>query len=220
MHSNPSTTVHHSTLHQGKVAHCLFLTDQICQFSNAFCRWSTTMLRTMQMIRLFVISVYQRREKAINLALLCVEKKRPWRGRSKATCHQTDPRVRRMMICQLGSDISQLQGVTSERGCHAKLYFLKGGKYSRVNSTTNLFLVIWYQGVLPHQIMATHFLKPENNYLTQKTSLKLINSKCLEDGLVFTFQGFPFQTHVWSILWRLWVTQGSLQISVLKELFL
>ena len=107
MHSNPSTTVHHSTLHQGKVAHCLFLTDQICQFSNAFCRWSTTMLRTMQMIRLFVISVYQRREKAINLALLCVEKKRPWRGRSKATCHQID--LVGMMICQLVYDISQLQ---------------------------------------------------------------------------------------------------------------
>ena len=88
----------------------------------------------------------------------------------------TGPHIREGMPCQTRF---------SERG-----EVFKG----KLNSKTNLFLVIWYQGVWPHQIMATHFLKPENKYLTQKTSLKLINSKCLEDGLVFTFQGFPFQS--------------------------
>ena len=159
-----------------------FVTFQTLFAGDQACRWSD-----------YLSFQNERREKAINLALVCVEKA-TLTGKVKSDMSSNRAPGQRMMICQLGSDISQLQGLTSERGCHAKLDFLKGGKYSRVNSTTNLFLVIWYQGVLPHQIMATHFLKPENKYLTQKTSLKLINSKCLEDGLVFTFQGFPFQS--------------------------
>ena len=66
--------------------------------------------RSMQMIRLFVILEWKTWKS--NKSCTHVRgKKRPWRGRSKATCHQIDPV--RMMICQLVSDISQLQGVTS-----------------------------------------------------------------------------------------------------------
>ena len=68
--------------------------------------------RSMQMIRLFVILEWKTWKS--NKSCTHVRgKKRPWRGRSKATCHQIDPV--RMMICQLVSDISQLQGVTSGR---------------------------------------------------------------------------------------------------------
>ena len=91
MHWNLSGATH--TLHILHQNHCLFSAGRICQFSNTFYRWSTTMSEHANDYLSFCM---ERREKAINLADTHARKKSDPGlevGRSKATCHQIDPPV-------------------------------------------------------------------------------------------------------------------------------
>ena len=76
MHWNLSGATH--TLHILHQNHCLFSAGRICQFSNTFYRWSTTMSEHANDYLSFCM---ERREKAINLAdTHARKKKRPWLG--------------------------------------------------------------------------------------------------------------------------------------------
>ena len=81
-------------------------------------------------------------------SLVCVEKA-TLTGKVKSDMSSNRAPGQRMMICQLGSDISQLQGVTSERGCHAKLYFLKGGEVFKGKFDDKFVSSNLITGVLP-----------------------------------------------------------------------
>ena len=91
MHWNLSAATH--TIHILHQNHCLFSAGRICQFSNTFYRWSTTMSEHANDYLSFCM---ERRGKAINLADTHARKKSDPGlevGRSKATCHQIDPPV-------------------------------------------------------------------------------------------------------------------------------